>query len=159
MKHASDGQEPAERPLAYELLDEACLRVMPVHERLREHEAGALRRRERCFDLAGMARVRLLAEHVLAGGERLHRPLVVKRVRKRDVYGVDFGVREQGLVAPVRAGDAVLRRIRVGLRARTAAHGRDLDLLGVARRREDLVVDAGSGQQSETQRAHGCNAG
>ena len=44
---------------------------------------------ERLLGLCGAARVRLLAEHVLAGLERAHRPLVVEAVRKRDVDGVD----------------------------------------------------------------------
>ena len=48
-------------------------------------------------------RERLLAQHVLAGLGGRDRPARVQRVRRRDVDGVDLVVREQSLVAAVRA--------------------------------------------------------
>ena len=75
-------------------------------------------------------------------------------IRERDVDGIDLGVGEQGLIAPVRAEDAVLRRIRLGLCDLAATHGHDLDPLGLVGCREDLVVDSRGRQQAEAERGH-----
>jgi hypothetical protein len=67
----------------------------------------------RLVHLLREARVRLLDEHVLPGREGAHRPLVVERVRQRDVDRVDSVVGEQLLVRAVRALDPVLARVRL----------------------------------------------
>ena len=67
-------------------------RVSP-HVALREHETVSLRLVVRLVDFLGTARVRLLADDVLAGCEGAHRPLVMERVRERDVDRVDAVVR------------------------------------------------------------------
>ena len=99
---------------------------------------------EGLLDLGRAARVGLLAEDVLARGERVHRPLVVHAVRERDVDGVDVGVGEERLVRAVGARDAVLAR--VGL-ARPAGRGSPTATTSTrsvsAAPREDLAVDVG----------------
>jgi hypothetical protein len=86
---------------------------------------------------------------VLAGRERVERPLDVERVRQRDVDRVDVRIGEQRLIAPVRPLDAA----RVGVRPRTlavAARDRErLDAVDEPQAREDLVVDPRGRQQAE----------
>ena len=76
---------------------------------------------------AAVPRVRLLDEDVLAGLDRLQRPLVVHPVRERDVDGVELVVGEQLLVAAVGARDPVLGRVRLRLGAVAARDRGDLD--------------------------------
>ena len=104
----------------------------------------------RLLDLGRPARVGLLDEDVLAGLDRLQRPLVMHPVRQRDVDGVDPVVVEQRLVAPVRACDPVLARVRLRAGGVAARHRGDLDL----RRRslEQRVVDLRGGEQSQLHR-------
>jgi hypothetical protein len=76
---------------------------MPPHKPLGEDEAGGISTVEGFLDLIGMSRERLLDQHVLAGVERRERPLHVQPVGKRDVNGLDVGIGQQPLVAPVGA--------------------------------------------------------
>ena len=123
--------------------------MVAVHERLHEHAPRALREVERLLDLVRPARVRLLAEHVLPGLERLHRPLVVHAVRKGDVDRVDPAVREQLLVRPVGSLEPALVRVRLRFRRVTAADGDDFDAIGRLRGGEDRVVGARGREQPE----------
>ena len=65
------------------------LRRVAPHERLHQHAVRALGGVEGALGVRGMARQRLLAQHVLAGLQRPDRPLDVHRVRQRDVDRVD----------------------------------------------------------------------
>ncbi len=112
----ADEPQLADRALVDELLRTLRLRVVAVHERLAQQAAGALGRVERRLDLVGVARHRLLAEHVLARLERLDRPLAVHRVRQGDVDRLDLVVGEQRLVRAVGAWDLPFLRVRVGAR-------------------------------------------
>ncbi len=69
--------------------------------------------------LGGVGREGLLAQHVLARGERGHRPSAVESVGQRVVDGVDVGVVDELLVGADHAGDAVL-----GGEGRRPARGR-----------------------------------
>ena len=94
-EHRADHLQPPDRPLANELGHPPRLGVMAVHEGLHEDPTGALGSVEGPFRFAGPPGERLLAEDVLPGLERFERPLDVKRVRKRDVDGLDRRIREQ----------------------------------------------------------------
>ena len=131
----ADCAEPPDPARLDELPRERSLRVVPVHERLRQHQSGRVGGVERLLDLCRSARVGLLAEHVLAGGERLHRPCVMHAVRQRDVHAVDPGVLEKRLVAPVGALEPVLGRVRLRLRAVAARDRGDVDAIGALRAR------------------------
>ena len=124
LKAARTTRSVADRPAVDELLQLRGLRVVAVHERLHENPARAVGGVEGALDLLGPPVERLLAEDVLAGLERAHRPLDVKRVRQRDVDRLDVGVREQRLVAPVGALDPVLARVRLGARLVAARDAR-----------------------------------
>ena len=90
---------------------------MAPHERLGQDEPGPIGEVERFVDLGRMAGVRLLAQDMLAGRQRAHRPGVVERVWQRDVDRLDVGILEQVVIRPVGAGDPVRggERIRPGL--------------------------------------------
>ena len=106
--------ELADRSLVDELAHAARLRVVPVHERLHEEPPRARRPRRTRLDLGRAAIERLLAEHVLPGLERADRPLDVQRVRAARCRPPRRRVREQRLVAAVRALDLPLARVLLG---------------------------------------------
>ncbi len=114
----------------------------------RQQPAGAVGGVEGRGDLFRVPRERLLAEHVLAGLERLDRPLDVHRVRQRDVDGLDVGIGEQGLVRAVRARNLPLARVRVGPRLVAARDREQIDLVRRVRSRNDLPVDVGGRDDS-----------
>ena len=126
------------------------LRVVPVHERLGQHQSGRVGGVEGLLDLGRAPRVGLLAEHVLARGERLHRPGVMQAVRQRDVDAVDLRVLEQRLVAPVRALETVLGGVRLSLRSVPAPNRDDVDAIGALRSGEDGVVDPRGREEAES---------
>ena len=95
-----DQPELADRAVANELHELRGLRVVAVHERLAQQSAAPLGGVECRIHLLGVARERLLAEHVLAGLERFDRPLGVQRVRQRDVDRLDLGIGEQASYEP-----------------------------------------------------------
>ena len=122
---------------------------MAPHERLHQQAAGAVGGVEGLLDLGGGPRERLLAQHVLAGLERADRPRHVERVRQRDVDRLDVGVLEKRLVAPVRALDPVVARVRFGPRRVAARDRDDVDAIGEARACEHGPVDLGGREDSE----------
>jgi hypothetical protein len=67
----------------------------------------------------------------------------MESVRERDVHGVDLGVREERVVRPVRARDAVLRGIRLGTSRVARGDGDDLERCVVGARSEYRLVDLG----------------
>ena len=79
------------------------LRVVAPHERLGQDPPGALGGVERGLHLLGMARHRLLAEHVLPGLDGPDRPLAMHRVRQRHIDGLDLRVGEHVLIRAVGA--------------------------------------------------------
>src|SRR4051794_27313608 len=142
------GPEPGQ-----ELEEPRRLRAVAPHERLAEDDPGALRRVEGLLHVGGTARVWLLAEHVLAGRDRLERPLVVEQVREGDVDGVDLVVCEQLLVGAVCARDAVLAGVALGPLTVAARDGADLDVLLLRGPRQDLAVDVRRGEQAPADRS------
>ena len=100
-----------------------------------------------------MARVRLLAEDVLAGAERTHRPLVMEAVRKRDVDRLDLGIVEQRLVRAVCSRQPVLARVLLGAGG-VAARNCDRLHASPAKRFEDLQVDPRRREEAEPERRH-----
>ena len=139
-------------PDATALGEHPRLRMMPVHEAFHQHEPVAPRELEDRLDLAGATRERLLAENVLSRLERKRRPLNVERVRQRDVDRVDLVVREQRVVAPVRAPDPVRTRVRVGPRSVAAGDGNDVHRVRPHHSGEDRVVDPRGREQTESDR-------
>ena len=122
---------------------------MPPHQALDQDDARGLGGREGRLDLVRIARVRLLAEHVLAGCDRAQRPFVVQLVGQRDVHGIDAGVGEQRVLAAVCPCHSQLERLGLGARElatgdRHHAHAR----AGVRAGRE-VGVDAGGREQSD----------
>ena len=77
-----DRAQPPDPARLDELARQDGLWVVPVHERLGQHQAGRVGGVEGLLDLGRAPRVGLLAQHVLAGGERLHRPGVMQAVRQ-----------------------------------------------------------------------------
>ena len=144
------GAEPSDRAVGDESGDRRGLRMVAIHERLRQDEPRGVRGVERFLGLAGMARVGLLAEDVLSGRERLHRPLVVHAVRERDVDGLDVGVGEERLVGAVGRRDPVLRSVRLRPLRVAACHGDDVDPVGLRSAREDRAVDVRRRQEAES---------
>ena len=142
--------EPPDRAVLDERPRDRGLRMVAPHEGLHHDDAGARGGVPRLLGLGGPARVGLLDQDVLAGLDRLQRPLVVHAVRERDVDGVDPVVVEQRLVAAVGALDPVLARVGLRAGAVAARHGGDLDLR--RRRLEQRVVDLRGGEQPQLHR-------
>jgi hypothetical protein len=117
----------------------------------------ALRDVERGLDRGRVARERLLDEDVLPRLERAGRPFDVERARERDVDGVHVGVREELVVAPVRARDPSLRCVRLGASAIAARDGDDLRLLPAPCAVHDRAGDPGGREEAEPER-HGADA-
>ena len=156
LEHETEGcahhAQLADRAAGDELLESQRLRMVSPHERLRQHEACGVGGREGLLHVAGHARVRLLAEDVLAGGERPQRPLVVQLVGQRDVDGVDIAIGQQRLVAPVRPVHPQLARLRLRT-GELAAGDRDHAYPRArSRSRGQVRVDAGRREQPDTQR-------
>src|SRR5207249_2134516 len=103
-------------------------------------------------DVGRMPRVRLLAEDVLPGLERPHRPFVVEAVREADVDDLDIRIVEEPLVRAMSRRHAMLGResprpIRVA-----AADGHEPGARGVPDVPEEPVVDPAGAEDAP---AHG----
>src|SRR5437588_1335765 len=136
-----DEPQPADRALGDELGQPLRLRRVTPHERLHQQPACVLGGVEGVLGIGGGSRERLLAQHVLAGLERADRPRHVERVRQRDVDRLDVLILEEPLVAPVRALDPPLARVRVGAGLVAARDRDEVDLRRGLRRRDDHAVD------------------
>ena len=114
---------------------------MNASERMRPVALGGV---EGPLDVADVTAERLLAEDVLAGLERLDRPLAVHRVRQRDVDRLDLRVGEQLLVRAVGPRDLPLLRELLGPREVAAADRDDVDVVRLvrARRASFLLMSA-----------------
>ena len=125
---------------------------VPELERDRGHRAGALRRRDHLLGLRDAERERLLAQHVLAGGQRReHRAMMVER-RRRDRHDVELHAGEHRLDRAERVRDLALARDALGARRR-----RDRDHLEArvqrVGRRVHRAAEAGA-DDADAQRAH-----
>ena len=89
-------------------------RVVPVVERLHHYEPAAVSRRRDLLGLGGVGRERLLAQDVLAGCDRLQRPLGVQPVRQRVVDRIDVRIADDVVVRCVHLRDLVLARELLG---------------------------------------------
>ena len=105
----------AERSILGEVAGSLPPGRMAGHERLGHELAGAAPGVDQLLGLRGGQRDRLLAEHVLAGLHGADAPGHVQVVGQRVVDRLDVGIGQQGLVAPIGARDAELRRDTVGL--------------------------------------------
>jgi len=110
------------------------------------------------LDILVAAAERLLAEDMLARLQGADRPVDVQRVRERDVDRLDVRVGEERLVAPVRALDPALARIRLRAGEIAARHRDDVDPVGRRRAREDEAVDVGRREDSQAD-AHSLSRG
>src|SRR5262249_5226584 len=92
-RKAQPGLYVADRPDGVdELQRPGGQRVVPVVERLHHDQPAGLGGVRDLPGLAGVGGHRLLAQHVLTGGDRGERPLRVQRVRQRDVDRVDLRI-------------------------------------------------------------------
>ena len=145
-----DRLEPPD--LGQELEEPPDLRVVAPHEALGQDEPGPLGQVERGDDLVGPARVRLLAQDVLPGRERPHRPGVVERVRQADVDRLDERVLEEVVVARVGPGDPVLGGEGCGPLGRPAADRDDRRLARPVRPGDELRADPGRAEDPPADR-------
>ena len=117
-----DGAHLPQRPALHNLLRQLPLRVVAVHEGF--HHLQLRMPFCRIQQAARIRRVqpeRFLAQHMLAGFQRLERPGHVQVVGQRVVDGFDSGVSQQLLIGSVGFGDAKL--LRGSLRFFQAARG------------------------------------
>ncbi len=112
-------------------------RVIAVVEGLHQHALAGVGGGDHRARLVGGHRDRLLAEHVLAGGERLDRPLRVAGGRKRVVDEVGGGIGEQRFVAGIGNRDIVLVGIGDGGRRAARGHRGDDDVVAPRGRGDD----------------------
>ncbi len=121
-------------------IDPGRQRLMAIHEALFHDHAGRRGGGGNAIDVMRIERERLLAQHVLAGGDRGQRPRHVLGVGQRNVDGVDRGIVEQRLVTlRPRAGcrtRARVRSARASVRLATARSSprRDARKAGIRRR-------------------------
>nr|WP_269841384.1 hypothetical protein [Paucibacter sp. M5-1]MCZ7884462.1 hypothetical protein [Paucibacter sp. M5-1] len=90
------------------------LRQAAVHEGFHQHAARALGRLERDHGLGLVQPQRLLAQHMLAGAQRPHRPVQMLGVRQADIDGVHGRVGQQGLIARMGDDRRARRRMDIG---------------------------------------------
>jgi len=145
-----DQPELADRALVDELLQPLRLRMVAVHERLHQDPPRSAGGVEGALDLLRPPVERLLAEHMLSGLERAHRPLDVQRVRQRDVDRVDVRILEERLIRAVRGRDLPLARICVGGLLRPARDGDEVDHRRLLRARDHLAVDIRRREDAES---------
>jgi hypothetical protein len=126
-----------------------------VHVRFHEEDARATSRGDDARRAFRVGRDRLLAKDVLVRRDASERLRFVRRVRRRDVHGVDVAVREQLLERFRRRSDAPTIGKSAGLR-----HGRSRDVddaapLRSAKRRREVARDrAGPHDAPSQRRAH-----
>ena len=91
---------------------------------------------------------RLLAEDVLAGGERRPRQAPVEVARRADDDGIELGIGDQGLPGVVHAGDTPLLREGLGLRRVPGRDRRHLREVGEQAQTRD-VHEAGDAPRAD----------
>ncbi len=121
---------------------------MAPHECFLEHQAGAIGGIERFHDLVRVARVRLLAQDVLAGCQGPQGPLVVERVGQADIDGIDRGIGQQVVIAAMRAGDTGVIRERARTLSGPATDRNHLQLVRLPGTAEQLRRDVTSPQET-----------
>ncbi len=150
-----DSGDVSERPRGGDVAHGKDVGVAPHPHGFHEEQALAARC---CNELGGVGRVegqRLLAEHGLAGVEAHQHVVTVHRVRRRDVDDVDVGVRDELLVAAVRAGHAVfVREALRGLQLPRPDSG-EFSARRTAKVGGEGRGDVAGGQQAPSDRFHG----
>ena len=131
--------QPADAALTHERPHPLPLRVVQHDVGLLNLQAGLVANGDQAGSLGRVERDRLLAQHVLAGARRLHRPRDVKMVGQRVVDHVDRGIGEQGLVVAVGLGKAETLRHRLRLGQLTARDAVDADPGGLLQRRHHVL--------------------
>ena len=141
-----DVDDLAQRAVGQQPPDLAHVREEARPHRLHQEELALPRLGDELHRLGGVHRERLLAQHVLARAQGEQRVLVVHRVRRADVDGVDLRIRHERLVGVVAVGDAEALAERLGARraARADRHRAPrlrLRELGRERRRDASRAD------------------
>ena len=95
---ANDQFEPAEGPAPGQLEGLDRLGMVQVHEPFNRGATGAPAGGDDLVHLGDRQREGFLAQHVLSGLQRAHRPLCVQVVGQRDVDDIDVRVAEQCVV-------------------------------------------------------------
>ena len=141
--------QAADGAVAHELADLGPLRMVEDGEGLADQQARDGGRGGDRLHLGGRHGQRLLAQHVLAGGEGLQRPFEVQRVGQRQVDAVDLGRGEQFLVAGVDVRDRMAPGERAGAVQVACGDRGEVAVGGLLDRRDDVVAGyLGDGQQS-----------
>ena len=140
-ERARDAPYLADLAGPHDLVQPVVPRVVAVHERLGQHDPGGVGRIDHLLRLAGGDRERLLAQDVLAGGDRRQHPLAVQEVGQRDVHDIDGRVGEQLAVRPVRGRNPEEPGLVPGAADGPARDGDDLAVLGPGDRRHDRGGD------------------
>jgi hypothetical protein len=121
------------------------------HESLAHLHAGAGLRFEQHAGFGGVERQRFLAEHVLAGLGRAHRPGHVQMIGQRVVDSFDFGIGQQFLVGTVGFRDTERGGCLLGLGQIARGDGGDLAPVAALHGGYDLLYgDMGGAQDAPT---------
>ena len=131
------------------------LRMEAHHEGLDDAPAAAVAGRDDGLCFNGIEGDWLLAEHVLAGLECLHRPFDVQVVGQRVVDRLDLRIVEQCLIAAVAARNAEARGDVAGPLGIARGNGRDDAALARENGRDDaLDADVRGTENSPDHLAH-----
>jgi hypothetical protein len=128
--------------------------VVAPHQPLDAAPAGRLGGVEAAGGVLGAGRERLLAQHVLAGLQRLDRPLGVHRHREGDIDGVDRHGGQQLLVGAEAGLQAQLVGEGLGPGGVPAGHGHELGMVGDAGGLDHHPADAGRRQDTPADPGH-----
>ena len=140
-ERSPDHPDSTYRAAVDELLKPGGLGMVAVHERLHQEPSLPLGDVERVHHFGRTTAQRLLAQHMLTGLERAHRPLDVERVGKRYVHHLDLGIRKQRLVGAECASDPVILREALGGLLAAAGHCDHFDSGCLACTVEEQAID------------------
>src|ERR1022692_684592 len=154
-EEAHDGAQFADAAAADQIAGAQPLRMRAHHESFAHLHAGAGLRFEQLAGFGGVESQRLLAEHVLSGLGRAHRPGHVQVIGQRVVDRLDFRIGQQFLVGTVGFRNAEGGGRLLGLRQVARGDGGDLAPLATLHGGYDLLHGyIGGAQDAPTDFAH-----
>ena len=154
-EEAHDGAQLADAAGADQLAGALPLRMRAHHEGFADLHAGAGLRFEQLAGFGGVESQRLLAEYVLSGFGRTHRPGHVQVIGQRVVYRFDFGVGQQFLVGTVGFRNPEVASGQLGLRQVARGDGGDFAPCAALHGGYDFLHgDLGCAQHAPTDFAH-----
>src|ERR1039457_2828627 len=154
-EEAHDGAQFADAAAADQIAGAQPLRMRAHHESFAHLHAGAGLRFEQLAGFGGVESQRLLAEHVLSGLGRAHRPGHVQVIGQRVVDRLDLRIGQQFLVGTVGFGNAEGGGRLLGLRQVARGYGGDLAPLAPLHGGYDLLHGyIGGTQNAPTDFAH-----